>query len=125
MEFVIPQTGHRSGSPYSPAVRAGDLLFVSGCVPVDAAGRLAGSKIREQTTAVLENIARVLEAAGVGIDAVAKTTVFLTDINDVAAMNDVYREFFGSHLPARSTVQVAALARSEYRIEIEAIAFAR
>lgn len=124
IEPIIPPNAYRSGSPFAPAVRAGAFVFVSGCVPVDfETGRLAGTDIRQQTEAVLENIARTLSAAGAGANMVAKTTVFLTDIADFADMNEVYREFFGSHQPARSTVEVAALGRPEFRVEIEAIAF--
>jgi 2-iminobutanoate/2-iminopropanoate deaminase len=124
LEPIVPTDAHRSGSPYSPAVRAGEFVFVSGCVPLDfETGRLAGVEIRHQTRTVLENISRILAAAGTDRDRIAKTTVFLTDIADFQEMNEVYREFFGAHFPARSTVEVAALGRPEFRVEIEVVAF--
>lgn len=112
-----------SGAPYSPAVRAGDLIFVSGAVAIDpTTGETLGDDIGTQTTRVLSNIEMTLEAAGSSLDRVVKTTVFLTDLNLLDGMNEVYRKFFPKHLPARSTVEVGPLARKEFLIEIEAIA---
>ena len=123
IEPIHPSSGWRSASPYSPAVRAGGFLFVSGHVPVDPlTGFTVGEDIRAQTRQTLDNIRRTLEAAGVGPDRIVKTTVFLTNIADFAAMNAVYREFFAGALPARSTVEVSALGRPEFRVEIEAVA---
>jgi 2-iminobutanoate/2-iminopropanoate deaminase len=108
--------------PYSPAIRSGDLLFVSGQVPVDAAtGNLVTGDIAVETRQVLENIGTLLRAGGLDFSAVVRTTVFLADMRDFAAMNAVYGSYFREPYPARATVQVAKLPR-DARIEIEAIA---
>jgi 2-iminobutanoate/2-iminopropanoate deaminase len=108
--------------PYSAALRAGQLLFISGQVPMDpATGALVDGDIATQTRQVLANIGALLEAAGLTFDHVARTTVFLADMNDFAAMNDVYRTRFAEPYPARSTVQAARLPR-DARIEIDVIA---
>lgn len=108
--------------PYSQAVRAGDLLFVSGQVPIDpATGRLVEGDIATQTRRVLRNVGAILEAAGASFDHVVRTTVFLTDMDDFAAMNEVYAGCFRSPAPARATVQVSRLPK-DARIEIDAIA---
>ena len=108
--------------PYSQAIRAGDLLFVSGQIPLDpATGQLVEGDIRAQTARVLTSLAAILTAAGSSIDAVVRTTVFLADLNEFAAMNEVYGRFFSSPAPARATVQVSRLPR-DVRIEIDAIA---
>lgn len=113
-----------AGAPYSQAVAAtpGDLVFASGQVPVDpATGALVEGGIREQTAAVLANLRAVLEAAGAQVGHVTKTTVFLVDLADFPAMNDVYAGTFTDAPPARSTVGVAALPLGA-RVEIEAVA---
>jgi 2-iminobutanoate/2-iminopropanoate deaminase len=111
--------------PYSQAVRVGDLLFTSGQVALDpATGSLVAGGIVEQTTRVLENLKAVLGAAGIDFVHVVKTTVFLKDMKDFAAMNEVYAKYFataGAIPPARSTVQVAALPKDAL-VEIECIA---
>ncbi|MCX7915775.1 MAG: RidA family protein [Verrucomicrobiae bacterium] len=108
--------------PYSQAVWAGDLLFCSGQIPLDpASGQLVSGSIEAQTERVLENLAAVLRAAGLSLANVVKTTVFLTDLNQFAAMNAVYARYFPTNPPARSTVQVARLPR-DAQVEIEAIA---
>ena len=110
--------------PYSQAVVAGGLVFASGQIPLDpATGQFAEGGVREQTRQVLRNLSKVLEAAGTGLDRVVKATVFLADMNDFAAMNGVYGEFFGENPPARSTVQAARLPR-DARVEIDVIALA-
>jgi 2-iminobutanoate/2-iminopropanoate deaminase len=109
--------------PYSQAIGAGELLFCSGQLPaVPNTGDLIGDDISAQARQVLENLGAVLKAGGSSYADVVKTTVFLTDLNDFAAMNKVYGEFFPSAPPARSTVQVAALPKGA-KVEIEAIAF--
>lgn len=111
--------------PYSAALRAGDWLFISGQVPFDpATGSLVDGDIAAQTRQVLRNIGALLEAAGLTYADVARTTVFLADMNDFAAMNEAYKTFFAEPFPARSTVQAARLPR-DARIEIDAIACAR
>ena len=108
--------------PYSQAIRAGSLLFVSGQVPIDpATGAIVDGDIAAQTRRVLQNVGAILEAAGVSFDHVVRTTVFLTDMNDFAAMNDVYATCFTSPAPARATVQVSRLPK-DARIEIDVIA---
>jgi 2-iminobutanoate/2-iminopropanoate deaminase len=108
--------------PYSPALRAGQLLFISGQVPFDPkTGALVSGDIAAQTRRVLDNIGALLKAAGLTHADIARTTVFLADMNDFAAMNDAYQTYFVEPYPARSTVQAARLPR-DARIEIDAIA---
>lgn len=108
--------------PYSPAVRSGQLLFVSGQIPVDpATGSLVTGDIAAETRQVMENIGTLLRAAGLDFSAVVRSTVFLADMNDFAAMNSVYGGYFREPYPARATVQVARLPR-DARIEIDVIA---
>lgn len=111
--------------PYSQAIRAGQYLFLSGQIPLDpATGEVVPGDVRAQTRRVLENIGAVLAAADVSMDAVVKTTVFLIDLADFPAMNEVYATVFSEPAPARSTVQVSRLPR-DVRVEIEAIAVLR
>lgn len=122
IETLTPPQAPKPVAPLSPAVRWGDLLFVSGQVPRDAQGVITEGGAGEQTRTVMENIRLILEGCGSSLQDVVKTTVFLTDIGDMAAMNTVYAEVFGEHLPARSTVEVSALGKPEFVVEIEAIA---
>ena len=108
--------------PYSPAVRTGQLLFVSGQVPIDpATGQMIDGDITAQTRRVFENIGALLTAGGRSFADVARTTVFLADMNDFAAMNEVYGRYFSEPYPARATVQVARLPK-DARVEIDVIA---
>lgn len=107
--------------PYSQAVAAGPYLFISGQIPLDAAGNKVEGDIVVQTVQVLENLKAILAAAGLTLKEVVKTTVFLADLADFSEMNRVYGEYFGDHPPARSTVQVAGLPRG-VALEIEAVA---
>jgi len=108
--------------PYSQAIQTGELLFVSGQIPLDpATATLVDGDIAVQTRRVLASIGGILTAAGLGYADVVKTTVFLLDMNEFSAMNAVYAEFFPAPPPARSTVQVSRLPR-DVRIEIDAIA---
>ncbi|MBP1653472.1 MAG: endoribonuclease [Bacteroidetes bacterium] len=108
--------------PYSQAVVVPPLVFTAGQIAiVPATGALAGDDIRTQTRQVLENVSAILRAAGTSLDRVVKTTVFVKDMGEFQAMNEVYAEFFPSSPPARSTVEVARLPR-DVRVEIEAIA---
>jgi 2-iminobutanoate/2-iminopropanoate deaminase len=110
-------------SHYTDAVRAGDLLFVSGCVPVDSEGKLVGGgDVVAQTRQALENVGRVLEAAGMTFADVAKVTVYLTDVGDRPKINPVRREFFGETRPASTLVEVSRLAIPGAKVEIEAVA---
>jgi 2-iminobutanoate/2-iminopropanoate deaminase len=107
---------------YSPAIKAGNLLFVSGQIPIDpATGALIDGDITAQTEQVMRNLGALLRAAGVGFDHVVRTTVFLADMGDFAAMNEVYGRHVTAPPPARATVQVARLPR-DVRIEVDAIA---
>ena len=107
--------------PYSQAITLDNLVFCSGQIPLTPAGTLAEGDITAQTRQVLTNLQAVLQAAGSSLGNVLKTTVFLADMNEFAAMNAVYAEFFAGEPPARSTVQVSRLPR-DVRVEIEAIA---
>lgn len=108
--------------PYSSALRAGNLLFVSGQVPFDPiSGEIVAGDISAATRRVLDNLGALLRAGGLDFSAVVRTTVFLADMSDFAAMNEVYATYFSAPYPARSTVQVARLPR-DARIEIDAIA---
>mgnify|MGYP000636280617 FL=1 len=108
--------------PYSQAIQIGQLLFTSGQVPIDPeTGAIVEGGIQEQARQSLNNIKAILNAAGTNMGAVVKTTVFLQDMNDFAAMNEVYAQFFQEPYPARSAVQVARLPK-DVLVEIEAIA---
>ena len=109
--------------PYSPAVRAGGFLFLSGQIPLDpATGQLVGGDMAAQTRRVMDNLGALLRAADLSFAHVVRTTVFLVDLDDVSAVNDAYGTYFAPPAPARATVQVARLPRNA-RIEIDAVAF--
>ena len=123
-EAISTPGAPRALGPYSQAVRAGDLVFVSGQIPVDpATGNPVTGDIAAQTEQVLRNLGEVLTAAGASYSHVVRTTVFLSDLADFTAMNEVYGRFFSAPgpAPARSTVQVSRLPR-DVRLEIDAIA---
>jgi 2-iminobutanoate/2-iminopropanoate deaminase len=108
--------------PYSPAIRVGHLLFVSGQIPLDpATGTIVSGDIAAQTEQVMRNLAALLRASGAGFEHVVRTTVFLTDLSEFAAMNQCYGRFVGDPPPARATVQVSRLPR-DVKVEIDAIA---
>jgi 2-iminobutanoate/2-iminopropanoate deaminase len=108
--------------PYSPAVKVGHLLFLSGQIPLDpATGQLVEGDIRVQTTRVLDNLGELLKAGGAGFADVVRTTIFLADLGDFATVNEIYATYFTQPYPARATVQVARLPR-DVRVEIDAIA---
>ncbi|GGJ83597.1 RidA family protein [Deinococcus aquiradiocola] len=107
--------------PYSQATVSGNMVYTSGQIPLRPDGSLLDGDVTAQAHQVLENLRALLEAAGSGLDRVLKTTVFLKDMEDFAAMNAVYAEYFSEPFPARSTVQVAKLPR-DVRVEIEAVA---
>jgi 2-iminobutanoate/2-iminopropanoate deaminase len=122
----IIQTEHAPAAigPYSQAVKTNGLVFASGQIPIDpTSGQFVEGGIKEQTRQVIKNLAAVLEAAGSGLNRVIKTTVFLADMQEFAAMNEVYGEFFKDQPPARATVEASRLPR-DARVEIEAIALA-
>lgn len=107
--------------PYSQAVRAGNLLFASGQIPLRPDGSMVEGDIKEQTRQVLTNVQALLSAAGTGLEHVVKCTVFLKDMNTFAMMNEVYGEFFRKDYPARSTIEVARLPKDAL-VEIEVVA---
>jgi len=108
--------------PYSQAVKTGNMIFCSGQIPIDpTTGEFVSNNVAEQTHQVLTNLSVVLEAAGASLNNVVKTTVFLADMNDFTAMNEIYAEFFSDNKPARATVQAARLPR-DARVEIDCIA---
>ena len=118
-------TPHAPGAigPYSQAIRAGDFVFLSGQIPLDpASGQLVEGGIVEQTHQVLKNLGAVLEAAGTSYAGVVKTTVYLADMGEFGAMNEIYGTYFNAPAPARATVQAARLPR-DVRVEIDAIAY--
>lgn len=108
--------------PYSQAIKAGNMVFCSGQIPIDpATGEFVSDIVSEQTEQVLKNLDEVLKAAGTSLDNVVKTTVFLADMNDFAEMNEVYGRYFNANKPARATVQAARLPR-DAKVEIDCIA---
>jgi 2-iminobutanoate/2-iminopropanoate deaminase len=123
MQAISTKTAPAAIGPYSQAVRVAGLVFLSGQIPLDpGTGQIVEGSITVQTERVLDNLAAVLKAAGLTFDHVAKTTIFLTDLGDFQAVNEVYGErFTHTPQPARSTVQVSALPRGA-TVEIEAIA---
>ncbi|MCA1815141.1 MAG: RidA family protein [Acidobacteria bacterium] len=122
---VAADDAPRAIGPYSQAIEAGGFVFASGQIPTDpGTGEFVAGGVAEQTEQVLKNLSAVLKAAGCGLVDVVKTTVFLADMADFAAMNEVYGRHFEGDLPARSTVQAARLPR-DARVEIDAIAVKR
>jgi len=120
--IIKPAKAAPAVGPYNHAVRFGDLLFCAGQIPLDpASGNLVGGDIKAQTERVLENIKLILEDQKLKFGNVVKTTVFLTNLADFAAMNEIYSKYFTADFPARSTIQVAALPRGA-AVEIEVIA---
>jgi 2-iminobutanoate/2-iminopropanoate deaminase len=121
-DVILTDKGPKPIGPYSQAIRTNGFLYVSGQVALDPkTGELTGTDVRQQTERVFENLKGILEAAGSSLHRVVKTTVFLKDMNDFAAMNEVYAKHFTQAPPARSTVQVARLPKDAL-VEIEVIA---
>ena len=109
--------------PYSQAVKAGGFLFVSGQIPLDPeSGEIVAGGIEEQAVRVLENVKAVLEAAGLGLDSVVKTTIYMADLSHFAKVNRIYASYFDSLAPARATVEVSRLP-GDALLEMEAVAF--
>lgn len=124
-EVVIPKGGSKPLAPYSPGIRAGNFVFSSGQIALDpATGKLVEGGVEAETRQALTNLKAVLEAAGSGLDEVVKVTVFLKDINDYGAVNEVYGTFFTQDPPARSAFQVGNLPIGAL-VEIEAIALVK
>lgn len=123
-EIIKTERAPNAIGPYSQAVRAGGFIFCSGQIPLDPeTGEFVPGGIQQQTEQALRNLMAVLEAAGSGLERVVKTTVFLANLNDFGAMNEVYARFFGESCPARSTIEAGRLPR-DARVEIDAIALA-
>ena len=121
-EVIATEQAPRAIGPYSQAIRAGNLLFCSGQIPIDpTTGEFVSGGVAEQTEQVMRNLSAVLSAGQSSLGQVVKTTVFLADMNDFTAMNEVYGRFFGENPPARATVQAARLPR-DAKVEIDAIA---
>ena len=110
------------GLPFSPALRFGELLFVSGQGPIDTTGKVIPGDIRAQTKATLENFKRIMEAAGSDMDCVLQTTVYLRDLAEYSGMNEVYSSFFKDPNPARTTVQAGDLLFG-MKVEVQGIAY--
>lgn len=124
-EAIVTADAPGAIGPYSQAIRASGMVFVSGQIPIDpASGEMVSGGIAAQTERVVENLRAVLAAAGCGLEGIAKTTIFLTDLTHFAAVNEIYGRALRAPYPARATVQVTALPRGAL-IEIDAIAFAR
>ena len=121
-ELITAAGAAKAIGPYSPALKIGNLLFLSGSIPLDpASGQLVEGGIKEQTMRVMENIKALLTAAGADFTKVARTTVFMVDLGEFGAMNEIYSSYFTAPYPARSTVQVVKLPR-DVRVEIDVIA---
>lgn len=121
-EIISTENAPGAIGPYSQAVKTGNMIFVSGQIPIDpATGEFVSGDVAEQSEQVLKNLSAVLEAAGSSLNNVVKTTVFLADMNDFAVMNEIYAKYFGDNKPARATVQAARLPR-DARVEIDCIA---
>ncbi|HEY0049094.1 MAG TPA: RidA family protein [Pyrinomonadaceae bacterium] len=121
-EIISTEKAPGAIGPYSQAVKTGNMVFLSGQIPIDPqTGEFVAGGVAEQTEQVLKNLSAVLEAAGTSLNDVVKTTVFLADMNDFTAMNEVYARYFSENKPARATVQAARLPR-DARVEIECIA---
>jgi 2-iminobutanoate/2-iminopropanoate deaminase len=122
LHIVTTAEAPRAIGPYSQAIASESLVFTAGQIALDPkSGEVVGSSTAEQTEQVMRNLAAILAAAGSGLDRVVKTTVYLADMVDFPAMNEVYAKHFGDHKPARSTVQAAGLPKG-VRVEIDAIA---
>ena len=123
-EIISTENAPGAIGPYSQAVKTDNMIFVSGQIPIDPkTGEFVSGEIKSQTEQVLKNLSAILEAAGSKLENVVKTTVFLADMNDFAAMNEIYAAHFGEARPARSTIQAARLPR-DVKVEIEVVALA-
>jgi 2-iminobutanoate/2-iminopropanoate deaminase len=124
MESIQTDRAPQAIGPYSQAIKANGFIFASGQIPLDPATmRIVEGGIEEQTGRVLDKLKAVLEAAGSSLDRVVKTTVYLADMGEFAAMNEIYARYFGATKPARATVQVARLPR-DVKVEIDVVALA-
>jgi 2-iminobutanoate/2-iminopropanoate deaminase len=121
-KVIVSEAVPKAVGPYSQAIAVGNIVYTSGVLPLDTVtGQVAGGDIKTQTEKVIENLENTLKAAGMGLENIVKTTVFMTNLADFADMNEVYAKAFKSSYPARTTVQVTALPRG-VMVEIEAVA---
>lgn len=123
MEKISTQKSPAAIGPYSQAIKTGNLIFTSGQIPFTAEGKLVSADVKEQTLQSLQNLKNILEKAGTGMDNIIKCTVFISDMDQFAQVNEVYQQFFNEPYPARSCVEVARLPK-DVKVEIEAIALA-
>ncbi|RDU53698.1 deaminase [Helicobacter sp. MIT 00-7814] len=123
MNIIQTSNAPQAIGPYSQAVAYNGLIFTSGQIALDSQNAMNNGDIRAQTTQVLENLKAILESSGSSLQKVLKTTIFLADMNDFNALNEVYASFFGAHKPARSTIAVKTLPKNAL-VEIECIAMA-
>jgi 2-iminobutanoate/2-iminopropanoate deaminase len=121
MNFIATEKAAQAVGPYSQAVSVNGFIYTSGQIPLTAEGLLVGGTIEDQTHLVFENLKAVLEAGDSSLDKVVKATVFITDMNDFAKVNEIYAHYFGEHKPARSCVEVSKLPKGVI-VEIEVIA---
>jgi 2-iminobutanoate/2-iminopropanoate deaminase len=122
LDIIHTDSAPQAIGPYSQAIRVGDFVYTTGQIALDpVSGQIVAGGIEAHTRQVLNNLKNVLEAAGSGLHRVVKTTVYMQDLAEFAAMNVVYIEFFGDHRPARTTIQIAAVPRGS-RVEIECVA---
>jgi 2-iminobutanoate/2-iminopropanoate deaminase len=124
IERIYPPGAPAPRGPYSPAVRAGDTIYVSGQIPIDpVTGQIVAGDVKAETRQVLTNIRNILAGCGASLADVVRCAVYLTDAADFKAMNEVYAEFFGEAKPARTTIVAAALPLPGAKVEIDAIAY--
>ncbi|HYW48171.1 MAG TPA: Rid family detoxifying hydrolase [Bryobacteraceae bacterium] len=124
IERISPRGAPAPRGPYSPAVRAGDCIYVAGQVAIDpVSGQVVTGDVQAETRQVLTNIRNILEACGASLNDVVRCGVYLTDAADFKPMNEVYAEFFGEAKPARTTIIVAALPLKDAKVEIDAVAY--
>ncbi len=123
MNYVATEQAPKAIGPYAQAVKANGMVYTSGQIPLQLNGEVAGTTIEEQTNQVFKNLKAVLAEANSSLDQVVKATVFIKDMNEFGALNEVYAQHFGTHTPARSTVEVARLPK-DVKVEIEVVAVA-
>ncbi|MDW0111359.1 RidA family protein [Sporosarcina aquimarina] len=123
MNYVATEQAPKAIGPYAQAVKVNGMVYTSGAIPLDINGEVVGTTIEEQTNQVFENLKAVLAEANSSLSQVVKATVFIKDMNEFAALNEVYAKHFGDHTPARSTVEVARLPK-DLKVEIEVVAVA-
>lgn len=121
MNYVATDQAPKAIGPYAQAVKVNGLVYTSGQIPLQTDGEIAGTTIEEQTNQVFENLKAVLAEANSSLSQVVKATVFIKDMNEFGALNEVYAKHFGNHTPARSTVEVARLPK-DVKVEIEVVA---